>query len=106
VVSFNCRQESVLVVATHATLQWRKDIGNSCMKIYCTGKISSKEISMLWFIFHKPQDVVVYRQEESRQFFYKLPAITFLQRIYKNSAYFRNNETIGDIRNLLLKICR
>jgi hypothetical protein len=61
------------------------------MRIYCTGKISSKEISMLWFIFHKPQDVVVLRTARIAPIFSKMPSITFLQRIYKNPAHFGNN---------------
>jgi hypothetical protein len=41
-------------------------------------KESSKEISMLWFIFQKPQDVVVMLKQESRHFFRNAQTIKFL----------------------------
>jgi hypothetical protein len=66
-----------------ATLQWHKDIGSSCMRIYRAGKNSSNKISMLWFIFHKPQDVVVPFRQESRYFFWNIHTMILLQRISK-----------------------
>jgi hypothetical protein len=39
---------------------------------------------MLWFIFHKPQDIVVLLKQESRHFFWNIPAMILLHRISKN----------------------
>ena len=39
---------------------------------------------MLWFIFHKPQDIVVSFKQESRHFFWNIPTMILLHRISKN----------------------
>ena len=38
---------------------------------------------MLWFIFHKPQDIVVLFKQESRHFFWNIPTMILLHRISK-----------------------
>ena len=42
--------------------------------------------------FFRADDVVVLRMERIAPIFFKMPAINFLQRIYKNPAYFGNNQ--------------
>jgi|GEM_PF-5180640 len=39
---------------------------------------------MLWFIFHKPEDIVVPFKQESRHFFWNIPTMILLHRISKN----------------------